>query len=325
MSNGNKEFYVGVDLGGTKILAGIFSLKMELIGVAKISTKATRGAEAVMDRIVRCIYDAVDESDLSLKQVKGIGVGAPGAVDPETGVVIFAPNLDWHDVELQKELNRRLDVAVVAGNDCNVSTLGVYEKEFNSKPRNLLGIFLGTGIGGGLILNRELFLGCNYSAGELGHMVLDPNGPQCECGNKGCFEALASRTAIFARIHSAIEAGRKTVLTEILGPDLSNLRSGDLRRAIRRGDELVAAIVEEAAVYTGIATGNLINIFSPEVVVLGGGVIEALGCEMMPTIEKVAREHVLDGTFKRIQITASKLGDYAGITGAAILARTKWH
>ena len=322
MADQNKEYLLGVDLGGTKILTGVFDAKLDLQGTAKVSTKAGRGVDAVIGRIARCVKEAVDECDLKLAQVRGLGVGAPGAVDTETGRVIFAPNLpDWKDIPLQKALEKELDVPVFLGNDCNVCTLGVFEKEFKAKPKHLLGIFIGTGIGGGLILNGELFCGHNLTAGEIGHMVLEVNGPKCGCGNRGCFEALASRSAIFRKIQSAVKEGQKTLLTDMLGEDLKDLRSGHLRKAIRRGDKFVEKVVEDAAEYTGIGVANLINILNPEIVVVGGGLIEALGDEMMPTIVKTAKEHLMPGTFSGIEIKASKLGDDAGITGAAVLAR----
>jgi glucokinase len=154
-------------------------------------------------------------------------------------------------------------------------------------------------------------------------MVLDVNGPKCSCGNKGCFEVFASRLALFRAIQAAVKNGEKSVLTEMLGDDLKDLRSGHIRKAINRGDKMVEKIVEEAAEYTGIAIGNLVNILNPEVVMLGGGVMEALAEEMMPAIIKSAKAHVLPGTFRNVEIKASKLGDNAGITGAAVLARDK--
>jgi glucokinase len=319
--NDKSDYYVGVDLGGTKIYAGVFDSNLKLLGTARVSTKAQRGPDSVIERIHRCVHDAVDECDLSLKQVKGIGVGAPGAVDPDAGKVIFAPNLDWKDVPLKRELEKQFDVNVSIENDCNACAVGVYETELKAKPKSMLGIFIGTGIGGGLILNGQLYSGFNRTAGEIGHMVIDVHGPKCGCGNNGCFEALASRTAIFRRIHTAVKAGQKTLLTDMLGPNLEDLRSGNLRKAIRRGDKFVDHVVEEAAEYTGIAVGNLINILSPEVIVLGGGVIEALEDEMMAIIMEIAEDYALPGTYKGINIMASKLGDDAGITGGAVLAR----
>src|SRR5712691_7695570 len=277
MAETSKENYVvGIDLGGTKILAGLFDSSLECIGTAKVSTKAQRGMETVLSRIERCVRDAVDEADLSLKQVAGVG---------------------------------------------NVAVLGVHVAELKSKPRHVIGIFVGTGIGGGLIINGELYSGFNHTAGEIGHMVIDVNGPKCGCGSRGCFEAVASRTAIFQRIKEGIKEGEKTLLTDMLGDSLEDLRSGDLRKAIRRGDKFVAKVIEQAAEYIGIGVANLINILGPEVVVLGGGVMEALADEMTATILKTAKDHAMPGTMKNVEIITSKLGDNAGITGAAVLAR----
>jgi glucokinase len=315
------EYVIGVDFGGTKILAGIFDKDLKCIGRSKISTKSERGVEPVIERIARCVREAVDECDLDLKQIRGIGIGAPGAVNSETGEVIFAPNLKWEDVPLKKELEKQLSVPVFLENDGNICTLGIYETELKAKPKNVIGIFVGTGIGGGLILDGKLYEGFNRTAGEIGHMVLDVNGPKCGCGNKGSLEALASRTAIFKRIQSAIKDGQKTILTEMLGDDLKDLRSGDLRKAIKKGDEFVEKIIEEAAEYTGIAVGNLINILNPEVVILGGGVIDALEDEMMAIIVETAKDYAMNGTAKGIEIIASKVGDDAGIIGGAVLAR----
>jgi glucokinase len=315
------EFYVGVDLGGTKILTGVFDEKLVCQGRTKMSTKSERGSEEVIDRIARCVSDAVDECDLDLKQIKGVGIGAPGAVDAESGRVIFAPNLQWEDVSLKKTLEKKLGVTVSVENDCNSATLGVFEKELQSKPRHMIGIFIGTGIGGGIIIDGKLYSGFNGTAGEIGHMVIAVGGPKCNCGNRGCFEALASRGAIFRTIQSAVKDGQKTVLTEMLGPDLTDLRSGDLRKAIRKGDKLVEKTVEDAAEYTGIAVANLINTLNPQIVVLGGGVIDALGDEMMAIIVETAKDYIMSGTHKGIEIIASKVGDDAGIIGGAVLAR----
>lgn len=320
-ASSKQEYVVGVDFGGTKILAGVFNLQLRCLGKTKVSTKSQRGPEAVIECIARCIEDAVDECDLDLKKVRGIGIGAPGAVDPETGKVIFAPNLVWEDVPLKKELEKHLGLPVFVENDGNICTLGVYETELQSKPRHMVGIFLGTGIGAGLILNGQLFSGFNRTAGEIGHMILEVGGPKCGCGNRGCFEALAGRQAIFQKVQSAVKAGQKTLLTEMLGDDLADMRSGDLRKAIRRGDKLVERIIEEAAEYTGIAVANLINLLNPEVVVLGGGIIDALEDEMMAIIIETAQDYALPGTAKGIEIIPSKLGDDAGIVGAAVLAR----
>lgn len=317
----DKDYLMGVDLGGTKILAGVFDDKLDCLGRAKKSTKAQRGPEAVVERIAATVLEAIDECDLQLQQIRGLGLGAPGACDPDTGMVIFAPNLDWKNFPLKKELEKRLPFPVFVENDCNIQTLGVYEKELKARPRHMVGIFLGTGIGAGIILEGKLYRGFNRTAGEIGHMVLEVGGPKCGCGNKGCFEALASRTAMFKRLEAALKDGHKTVLTEMLGADLEDLRSGDLRKAIKRRDKLVERIVEEAAEYTGIAVANIINLLNPEVIVLGGGLIDALEDEMLAIIIETAHDYAMSGTADGIEIIASRLGDEAGITGGAVLAR----
>ena len=321
--SGKQDLLVGVDLGGTKILVGVFSTQLKLLATAKLSTKSERGFESIVGRIARCVRDAVDEADLDFKQVRAVGIGAPGAIDPETGVVIFAPNLRWKSAPLKKALEHELEVPVFVENDCNVCSLGIHEVELDGKTKSMVGLFLGTGIGGGLILNGHLFGGFNRTAGEIGHMVLEVGGPKCGCGNRGCFEALASRTAIVRRLGEAVKEGQKTLLTEFLkaGEEFSDLKSGDLRKAIRRGDKLAERVVEEAAEYTGIAVANLINIINPEYVVLGGGIMDALADEMMAIVVETARDYAMPGTYDGIQIIPSKLGDQAGITGAAVLAR----
>jgi glucokinase len=316
--------YIGVDVGGTKILVGVFNSSLKLLQTLKLSTKAERGVETVIDRIDRAIRDAVDEADLSLNQIRAVGLGAPGTVDPASGRVIYAINIGWQNVPLQKDLEKRLGLPVFIENDCKASTLGIYHLELEPKPDSMVGIFLGTGVGGGLILNGELHAGANCAAGEVGHMILGCDGAKAGRAARGCFEALASRTAIFHQIQSAVKDGQKTCLTEMFkGGDLQEMRSGDLRRALRRGDKLVEKVVAEAANHTGIAVANLIHILGPEVIVLGGGVIEALGEKMLPAIQKRAEELVLPGAFDGVQILVSRLGDHAGISGAAVLAQRR--
>jgi glucokinase len=322
MAETKSDYVIGVDLGGTKILAGVFDSSLQLIASSKLSTKPQRGVDAVIERVARCCQDAVDEADLTIKQVGGIGIGAPGAVNFDEGTVIFAPNMDgWKDIPLKKDLEKKTGLPVFVENDANIAALGVYGAELKPKPSSMIGIWVGTGIGGGIIINGELHSGYGHTAGEIGHMVLEVNGPKCGCGNKGCFEALASRTAIFQRIKAGIKEGEKTILTEMLGDGLDDMRSGDLRKALRKGDKFVDKVIEEAAEYIGIAVSNLANILNPEVVVLGGGVIEALEDEMMSVIIETAKDYAMPGAMKDVEIFASKLGDHAGITGGAVLVR----
>lgn len=318
-----QDLIVGVDLGGTKILAGVFTPQIKRLASAKLSTKAERGYDAVVERINRCVRDAIDEADVSLRQVRAIGIGAPGAVNPESGDVLFAPNLRWKDAPLGRDLEKALGIPVFVENDGNVCALGVHTVEFEGKPSSMVGIFLGTGIGAGIILDGKIHGGFNRTAGEIGHMILEVGGPKCGCGNRGCFEALASRTAIFRKLSEAVREGAKSHLVDLLGPgeDIVDLKSGDLRKALRKGDKLVEKVVEESAEYAGIAVANIINFLNPEVIVLGGGVMDALEDDMMAIIEATARDYAMPGTDIGIQIVASHLGDDAGITGSAVLAK----
>lgn len=318
--NSRSNYVIGVDLGASKIYTGVFDRRFGIAGTARSSTKAQRGPAAVIERIVRSVHEALDECDVTMKQVKALGIGAPGTVDRVTGEVMVAPNLGWKRIPLQKALQKRLKIPVFVGNDCQVSMLGVHTHELKGKPRNALGIFIGTGIGGALVLNNTLYAGGDNAAGEIGHMVIQAGGPLCSCGNSGCFEAMASRNAVFRRILDAVREGEKTLLTEMLGKDLKDLRSGDLRKALRKGDRFVEEVVAEAAEYIGIGVGSLVNIFSPEVVVVGGGFVEALDDEIMPIIRGVARDQILGGRERRVEIISSTLADHAGIVGAAVLA-----
>jgi glucokinase len=321
-TNLKRDSFIGIDLGGTKILAGMFDQRIECIGRAKLKTKGYRGPKAVIERILRCVDELVQATEIPLTRVKALGLGAPGAVDPATGTVLFAPNLpNWKKIPLGQELEDKLQIPVRIENDGNVCALGVHALEFGGTPRNLIGIFIGTGIGAGIIIEGKLYSGFNKTAGEVGHMVVQVGGPKCGCGNRGCLEAIAGRQAIYRRIQAMIEEGNKSALTEIAGEDFETIRSGDLRKAIKRGDKITRTVLEDAAYYIGIGVANLMNLLNPEKIVLGGGVIDALKDLMLPTIIETAHLHALAGTDKGIQISATKLGDDAGISGAAVLAR----
>jgi glucokinase len=302
---------VGVDLGETKIRAGVCTPDLELCRKVKYSTKAERGELAVLERIAHTVRDAVDEADLEMTDVCGVGIAAPGTVDLETGMVIDSPNLKWREVPLRKWLEQELGLPVFVENDGNACVLGVYREELKSRPKSMLGIFIGASISGGLMVGGKLQWGTNQAAGEIGHLVLQADGPECRCGTRGCFEAIASRTAIVQRLRAAIKAGEPCVLSEMV-EDWGNLRSGDLRKALRRGDKLVAACLLDAAGYIGMAVASLAQKFTPEMIVLGGGLLEAVGEDMLPTVLKTA------GALGKVEIRLSTLGDEAGIIGSAI-------
>ncbi len=316
------RYFVGVDIGGSKIMAGLFDAKLRLLDSLKVNTKAHRGATEVLGRVVRCVTDVTERCNVGLSQVAAIGVGTPGVVDYKTGRVLLAPNLGWKNVKIKKRLRAALKRPLDVENDCLVAMRAIYEIELKRKPQHVVGIFLGTGIGGALVFSGQHYRGGGGVAGEIGHMIVDADGPPCVCGGRGCFELYASRTGIVNRLRAAVAAGEKTSLFRLLEEDRNEpgaLRSGLIKKAFEQGDALVRRVVKEAAEFTGVAIGNLVNLLTPEVVVLGGGVVEALEHEMLPVTMRKARERAL--FLKQPKIIASNLGDKAGITGAAVLAR----
>jgi len=316
---------VGVDMGGTKILSAVIDAEGNILGTAKLSTKADEGTSAVIDRISESIQRAIDKSNVDNASIQAIGIGAPGPLDPETGVVIFAPNLGWRDVPLKAELEARTGVSTFVDNDVNVGTLGEHAFGAAQGIENVVGIFVGTGIGGGIILKGELFHGASKTAGEVGHIIVKADGPRCGCGTRGCLEALASRTAMAKQFRKAIKKnGKKSVLTKLTNGDLSVIRSGVLAKAIRANDKLTLKVFKKVTKYLGIGIGSIVNFLNPEMSVLGGGVVEALDDTFIDNIRTYAEKYALPNTLNGVQIVRAKLGDNSGILGAAALARQRF-
>ena len=320
----NDDYVVGVDMGGTKILAAVINAKGEIVQQAKRATKPKKGPEEVIERITRCIREAIDGAELKPSQIRAIGIGSPGPLDPETGVIIFAPNLGWSNVPLKAKLEANLSIPTFVDNDVNVGTLGEYAFGAGRGVKNLVGIFVGTGIGGGIILDGKLFHGVNKTAGEVGHMIVEVKGPRCGCGNFGCLEAVASRTAITRDLQKAIlKKGKKSKLTELNGGNLDLIRSKAIARAVKHGDKPTIKVVQRAAKYLGISVASIVHFLNPEMVVLGGGVVEAMGDSLLDPIRHAAAEYALPTTMDGVQIVAATLGDNAGVIGASVLARER--
>ena len=312
-------------MGATKILAALVDDQGNIVMRRKRATASEEGAEATVARMVDGILSAVADGGVPLRRVGAVGIGAPGPLDPESGVVISAPNLRWEpNVPLKELVETRVCRPTFVDNDVNVGTLGEATRGAGKGVANLIGIFVGTGIGGGVVLNGELYEGFNKTAGEVGHMVLEADGPVCGCGIKGHLEALASRTAIERDIREAIQSGESSLVSELT--DLTSeepVRSGVLAKAYLQGDPLVVRVIDDACRYLGIAVGSLVNLFSPQMVILGGGVIEALGDKMMPLIQQTAQEYAFPQAIQGVQIVPAQLGDDAVVLGAAELARRK--
>ena len=315
---------IGVDMGGTKILSAVVNASGNILATAKIPTQAKDDTAIVIDRISDCIKEAFQKSDVDADTIRAIGIGAPGPLDPETGVVIFAPNLGWKDVPLKTELEERIGIPTFVDNDVNVGTLGEHTYGAGRGVQNLVGIFVGTGIGGGIILNGELFHGASKTAGEIGHIIVREGGPKCGCGNRGCLEALASRTAMTKQLRNAImNKGKKSVIKKLTGGDLEQIRSGTLAKALRSKDKLTLKIFKETTKYLGVGIGSIVNFLNPEMIVLGGGVVEALDEDFIKSIRKASKKYALPDTLKGVQIVRAELGDDAGVLGAAALARQR--
>lgn len=314
---------VGVDLGGTKILAAVVNERGEIVAEAKARHGSEKGPQGVIDNMVEAAGKAVRRAGLEWKTIAAVGVGAPGPVDPRAGIVHHAPNLSgWVDVPLAALLTEALGVPAVIENDVNLGTLGEHVLGAGQGTRDMVGLFPGTGIGGGLVLDGKLRSGFRSAAGEVGHMVIMADGPVCGCGRRGCAEALASRTAIQRDIELGLAAGRDSVLRDKVHGKGHPLTSGLLAAAARQGDLLVVEVLGRAQWYLGLLTAAVVNLVDPEMVVFGGGLVEALGDEFLEPIRVTARQYFIQQAgADRVQIVPARLGDHAGVLGAAMLVR----
>lgn len=317
-------FTVGMDLGGTKILAAVVDSKGQIVAEAKLKTHAREGPDAVIDRMAEAAQQAVRQTEATWQHVQGLGIGAPGPVDSSTGIVHRAPNLSgWEEVRLGPRLSEMLGVPVFVENDVNLGTLGEHALGAGRGTRDMVGIFVGTGVGGGLILNGKLRSGYRHAAAEVGHMIVLADGPVCGCGKRGCLESVASRTAIERDIHAGLAHGRESRLSKSARRK-GRLTSGALATAFRKGDPLVVQVLNRAQWYLGLLTASVVNFIDPEMIVFGGGVVEALGDEFLAPIRLTARQYFIQQSHaESVRIVPAQLGDYAGVLGAAVLARER--
>lgn len=313
---------IGIDLGGTKALVGLVAGDGSVRSRVKVPSRDLKDQPvALLDRLADTARQAAWQGGAALSEVAAVGVGLPGPLDPTRSVVRVAPNLGWEEIPARAELERRLGGPPVwLENDVRAAALGEFTLGAGAGRQTMLAIFVGTGVGGGLIINGELFHGTHGGAGEIGHMVIAAGGPRCPCGRRGCLEALAARGAVARYVAHEVKRGRPSVLTGILGGELDTLTSGDLARAIKQDDRVAIRAARKSAHYVGLATGSVINLLDPDVVVLGGGVVEALGQQYVDWAARKARPQVLSDSARGVPIVASQLGDDAGLLGAALVA-----
>jgi glucokinase len=314
--------WVGFDLGGTKMMAAAFSQDFRLLGRRRRKTKGAEGAKAGLDRIVETIRDALEEGQVTDQRLAGIGVGCPGNVDLEKGIVIDSANLSWKNFHVREALEQEFKCPAVVLNDVDAGVYGEYRFGAGKGARCIVGVFPGTGIGGGCVYEGKVLRGKNISCFEIGHMQINPNGLPCGCGRIGCLETEASRLAISAAAAAAAFRGEAPHLLAAAGTDLANIRSSVLAEAIQAGDEVIERIVERAARLIGWAVGDVVNLLAPDVVVLGGGLVEAMPEIFLEEVEQSARQRAAPPFSKTFRVAAAKLGDDAVVRGAAAWAQT---
>jgi glucokinase len=315
------EFIIGVDLGGTKISAGAVSRDgSRTVGVRTTDTNADLGAEGVVDRIIGLIegviLDATQETGASKKDFIGIGMGAPGPLDRENGIVVVAPNLGWKDFPLRDRVTKRLGLPATLDNDANCATVGEWWLGAARGGRNVVGITIGTGIGGGLILNGELYHGSSDVAGEIGHTTIDVSGRHCKCGNYGCLEAYASGPAIATRAREAlVREDTASSLPGMVNNQLDKITAEHVYRAAKAGDELAEELVRDTARYLGAGIATLLNVINPDVVVVAGGVTQA-GESLFGPLRAEIRRRAFKPAVQAVRIVPAELPGTAGIVGA---------
>lgn len=317
------DLLIGVDVGGTKIIASPVTPAGRVLGRNRQATPRHEDPDKTVDAIAQAIADALDSDPAAGRSPVGIGIGIPGVVDVQAGRVVVAPNMSISGVELVSVLEDRFDVPVTMGNDVNCGILGEAWLGSARRTASSLGMFIGTGVGGGLVLNGRVYRGSREAAMEIGHMVMQLKGPQCGCGGRGCLEALASRSAIERKLREGVAAGEPTSLNHWLDGELGQIRSSILRRGLEEGDVLITRVLREVSEVLGHACINLRHVLDPEVIVLGGGVIEACSSFLLPTIQAVVDTDPLAGAREGGAIRVSALGDDAVVLGAtaAVLQR----
>jgi glucokinase len=316
------SYVLGIDLGGTKIEAAVFDADGKIIGRHRDKTEAWRPEQEVFERIVTVATQAVTNSKIDAKQIETIGIGSPGPLDPDTGTIVETANLPFKNFPLGPKLSERFNnCPVILNNDVDAGTYGEFKAGAAQGVQFALGVFVGTGIGGGLIIDGKAYNGFNKNAAEIGHIIIKAGGAKCGCGHQGCMEAYASRTAIARDIKKAIKSGKKTLAAKKMNKETGAISSNDIKECYEAGDKVVKKIIDRATKYLGVGIGSLVNVLSPEIIVFGGGVVEALGEPFLQRIEKEIRKTAFEFSMKNVRIVRAQLGDDAGITGAAMLAR----
>jgi glucokinase len=317
-----KKWIVGVDLGGTNIVVGVLPIdggNGDVLGLRTVSTDAQRGAKFVVDRIVGLIHDAMDEVIAAhggdRDDFAGVGIGSPGPLDRSTGTVLNTPNLGWRNFPLRDLIANAVGLPATLDNDANCATYGEWWLGAGRAVDTLVGLTLGTGIGGGIVLNGEIFHGASDAAGEIGHMTIEANGRKCKCGNYGCLEAYASGPAIALRAIEGLETGAESLLPALVDGRLEDITAATVYEAVVLGDPYANDVMRETAKILGAGVANMINVLNPEMVVIAGGVTRA-GEHLFGPLQAEVRKRAFRSAQEACEIVSAQLPGTAGVVGA---------
>jgi glucokinase len=311
---------LGIDLGGTKILTAVTNSQGKMLSRDHSITPASKGHETVIQSILDSAHSALEQAGVAISQISAIGIGAPGISNPEAGIVFTSPNLPgWRDVPLRDIIQSRLGKKAFLINDANAAALGELYFGAARGARNFIYITLSTGIGGGIVIDGKIYTGAIGTAGEVGHMTIDDNGPICNCGNKGCWETLASGTALAREAKHRIEEGARTSILKYADGDVEKVTAQVIQSAAEQGDSLAKELIAQTGYYVGVGLANLINIFNPELIVIGGG-LSNIGDMLFGPAFKTAGERAYKEAFQAVRFVPAELGRNSGVLGAAAFA-----
>ena len=317
------EYIIGVDLGATKILTGIATPDGNILFKNKVPTLSSRGAADVLDRLCKSIETVVQQAGVDFNQISGIAVATPGPFAYPEAIVRDSPNLEWDYVPIKEELSRRLKRDIIVDKDTNMAVLGEYYFGQNKRYKQMLYITVSTGVGGGIIIDGQLYRGANGGAGEFGHMVISPDGPRCGCGRRGCLEALASGTAMEREAAELILQGHGRGI--LAGSANGQVGVKEIGIAARKGDSEARDLINRASQYLATGMANLVNIFNPEIIVLGGGVAFGLSDLLIEPTTAFLHKNIFSLHQEILKIELSRLGEDIGLFGciAAVLQNGK--
>ena len=311
---------LAIDLGGTKIASAIISNEGDVLARDYHLTLADEGVEPVISRILLAIEQLLPKNNLGLSQLDSISIAAAGAIDSEKGLVTSSPNLPgWHDVPLRDVVRERFGLDTFLVNDASAAAMGEHRLGVGRGTTNLIYITVSTGIGGGIIINGRLYLGTSGAAGEIGHMTIDVNGPRCYCGNYGCLEEMASGRAIAREAIRRIRDGENSALTDIVAGKIEDITAQEVSQAAQGGDRLALEVVSQAANYLGAGMVNVVNIFNPEMIVIGGSVAK-MGELLLNPVRQLVSKKAFELSAQAVPIVPAGLGDDVGLLGAAVFA-----